>query len=161
MISLGPSSFESLQLYFSKFKALVLQLKQCGIEKKEEKLVLAIISKLGPDYSVFFRPSMPPSWQLKPERFLILQSSWNPSHRSKIIWWWWAPSNLLLSANCTLAIEIFRKLSPHLKKWERCDLGGKHRARYCHLLLSPPFRVTPNEAKGVVLTKEFLWLLSC
>ena len=29
-ISLSPNSFESLQLYFSKFKALVLQLKQCG-----------------------------------------------------------------------------------------------------------------------------------
>ena len=27
LISLSPSSFESLQLYFSKFKALVLQLK--------------------------------------------------------------------------------------------------------------------------------------
>ena len=34
LISLIPSSFKSLQLYFSKFKALVLQLKQCGIEKK-------------------------------------------------------------------------------------------------------------------------------
>ena len=54
LISLSPSSFESLQLYFSKFKALVLQLKQCGIEKKEEKLVLTILSKLGPKYSVFF-----------------------------------------------------------------------------------------------------------
>ena len=53
-ISLSPNSFESLQLYFSKFKALVLQLKQCGIEKKEEQQVLAIISKLGPDYLVFF-----------------------------------------------------------------------------------------------------------
>ena len=53
LISLSPNSFESLQLYFSKFKALVLQLKQCGIEKKEEKIVLAILSKLGPDYSVF------------------------------------------------------------------------------------------------------------
>ena len=52
LISLCPSSFQSLQLYFSKFKALVLQLKQCGI-KKDEKLVLAIFSKLGPDYSVF------------------------------------------------------------------------------------------------------------
>ena len=31
LISLSPNSFESLQLYFSKFKALVLQLKQCGI----------------------------------------------------------------------------------------------------------------------------------
>ena len=53
MISLSPNSFESLQLYFSKFKSLVLQLKQCGIEKKDEQLVLAILSKLGPDYSVF------------------------------------------------------------------------------------------------------------
>ena len=54
LISLSPNSFESLQLYFSKFKALVLQLKQCGIEKKDEQLVLAILLKLGPDYSVFF-----------------------------------------------------------------------------------------------------------
>ena len=53
MISLSPSSFESLKLYFSKFKALVLQLKQCGIEKKEEKIVLSILSKISPDYSVF------------------------------------------------------------------------------------------------------------
>ena len=53
LISLSPNSFESLKLYFSKFKAFVLQLKQCGIEKKDEKLVLAILSKLGPDYSMF------------------------------------------------------------------------------------------------------------
>ena len=61
LISLIPSSFESLQLYFSKFKSLVLQLKQCGIEKREEKLVFAILSKLGTNYSMFFLPSMPPS----------------------------------------------------------------------------------------------------
>ena len=54
----------------------------------------------------------------------------------------------LLSTDCTPAAEIFRKLSPHLRKWERCDLGGKHRARYCHLLLAPPFRLTPNKATG-------------
>ena len=53
LISLSPCSFESLQLYFSKFKALVLQLKQCGIEKKEDKLVLVILSKIGPDHSMF------------------------------------------------------------------------------------------------------------
>ena len=53
LISLSPNSFESLQLYFLKFKALVLQLKQCGIEKKDEKMVLDILSKIGPDYSVF------------------------------------------------------------------------------------------------------------
>ena len=54
LISLSPSSFESLQLYFSKLKALVLQLKQFGIEKKEKQPVFTILSKkLGPDYSVF------------------------------------------------------------------------------------------------------------
>src|SRR5713226_7900674 len=53
LISLSPTSFESLQLYFSKFKALVFQLKQCGIEKKDDQLVLTILSNLGPDYLVF------------------------------------------------------------------------------------------------------------
>ena len=61
LITLSPCSFESLQLYFSKFKALVLQLKQHGIEKKEEKLVLAILLKLDLTIQCFFRPSMPPS----------------------------------------------------------------------------------------------------
>ena len=28
-------------------------MKQCGIEKKDDQLMLAILSKLGPDYSVF------------------------------------------------------------------------------------------------------------
>ena len=51
---LSPNSFESLQLYFSKFKSLVLQLKQCGIKTKEEQLVLDILSNLGPEYSMFF-----------------------------------------------------------------------------------------------------------
>ena len=46
LISLCPSNFESLEFYFSKFKSLVLQLEQCGIEKKDEKLV-------SPNYFVF------------------------------------------------------------------------------------------------------------
>ena len=53
LISPSPSNFESLQVCFSKFKALVLQLKQCDIEKKDGQLVLDILSKLGIDYSVF------------------------------------------------------------------------------------------------------------
>ena len=53
LISLSPNSFESLQLYFSKFKALVLQLKQCGIKKKDDQLILYILSKLVPNYLVF------------------------------------------------------------------------------------------------------------
>ena len=38
LISLSSISFESLQLYVTKFNTLVLQLKQCGIGKKDEKL---------------------------------------------------------------------------------------------------------------------------
>ena len=49
----SPSNFKSLQIYFSKFKALVLQLQQCDIEKKDGQLILAILSKLGIDYSMF------------------------------------------------------------------------------------------------------------
>ena len=36
-----------------KFKSLVLQLKQCGSDKKEDQLILSILSKLGPKFSVF------------------------------------------------------------------------------------------------------------
>ena len=86
LISLSPSNFESLQLYFSKFKDLVLHLIQCGIKKKEEKLVFPILSKLGLTIQCLFQPSMPPSSQLEPGRCLSLWSSWNPSHRSKISW---------------------------------------------------------------------------
>ena len=53
LISLSPSSFKSLQLYFSKFKSLVLQLKECGIKQKEEKLVLTILSNIGLESLVF------------------------------------------------------------------------------------------------------------
>ena len=34
LISLNPNSFESLQLYFSKFKALVLQLNNVGLKRR-------------------------------------------------------------------------------------------------------------------------------
>ena len=30
----------------------------------------------------------------------------------------------------------------------KCVLGGKSRVKCCHLILTPPFRETPNEAKG-------------
>ena len=32
---------------------MLLQLKACGIKKEEEQLILSILSKLGPEYSVF------------------------------------------------------------------------------------------------------------
>ena len=53
LISLIPMHYETIQYFFTKFKSLVLQLKQCGIKKKYEKLILSILSKLGPEYSLF------------------------------------------------------------------------------------------------------------
>ena len=47
LFSLGPSSFDSIQGLFTKFQSLVLLLKQCGIEKKEDQLTISILSKLG------------------------------------------------------------------------------------------------------------------
>lgn len=53
--SLDPRSFDNIQDFFTKFKSLLLQLKGCGIDKSKEesKLILAILSKLGPEYAVF------------------------------------------------------------------------------------------------------------
>ena len=39
--------------FFTKFKHIVLLLKQCKVEKEDDQLILAILSKLGADYSVF------------------------------------------------------------------------------------------------------------
>ena len=49
----SPRNFDSLEGFFTKFKSLVLMLKQCGIEKSDDQLILSILSKLGSDYSVF------------------------------------------------------------------------------------------------------------
>ena len=53
LITLNPTHFETIQYFFTKFKSMVLQLKQCGIEKKEDNLILSILSNLGPEYLVF------------------------------------------------------------------------------------------------------------
>jgi hypothetical protein len=53
LIGLNPSNFDSLQEYFTKFKSLLVHLKDCKVEKKDEQLILSILSKLGLDYSVF------------------------------------------------------------------------------------------------------------
>ena len=54
LISFSLSSFKSMEGLFTKFKSLILFLKKCGIEKKEDQLILSILSKLGPKYLVFF-----------------------------------------------------------------------------------------------------------
>jgi hypothetical protein len=70
LISLSPRNFETLHDYFSKFKTLLQQDKSCGIDRKEEQLILSIISKLGPKYYVFIssfhttRISMGKSWNM-------------------------------------------------------------------------------------------------
>ena len=38
--------------FFTKFKHIVLLLKQCKVEKVDDQLILAILSKLGADYSM-------------------------------------------------------------------------------------------------------------
>ena len=53
LISLQPSSFESIQQVFRKYKSLELQCKQCGLERKYEHLLLSIQINIGFDYSVF------------------------------------------------------------------------------------------------------------
>ena len=53
LMSLQPSNFETLNDVFTKFKHIVLLLNQCKVEKEDNQLILAILSKLGDDYSVF------------------------------------------------------------------------------------------------------------
>ena len=53
LFSLSPSSLDSIEGFFTKFKSLVIFLKQCGIDKKEYQLIISILSKLVPEYSVF------------------------------------------------------------------------------------------------------------
>ena len=53
LISLSPPHFDTIQYFFTNFKSLLLQLKKCGIEKKEDQLILSILLKLGPEFLVF------------------------------------------------------------------------------------------------------------
>ena len=53
LMSLHPSNFETLNDFFTKFKHIVLLLKQCKVEKEDDQFILTILSKLGADYSIF------------------------------------------------------------------------------------------------------------
>ena len=66
LISLHPNNFETLNELFTKFKHLVLQLKQCEVEKEDDRLIL---SKLGLNYLVFVstfhtRKLTTPNWKI-------------------------------------------------------------------------------------------------
>ena len=54
LVALHPSNFKIVEKFFTKFKSLALQCIQCRIERKDEKNVLSILKKLGPEYSLFF-----------------------------------------------------------------------------------------------------------
>jgi hypothetical protein len=55
LLTLDPKSFENIQDFFTKFKDLLSQLKSCEVDKlkEEKKMVLIILSKIGPEFSVF------------------------------------------------------------------------------------------------------------
>ena len=53
LMSLQPSNFDTLNDFFTKFKHIVLLLKQCKVEKEDGQLIPTILSKLGVDYSIF------------------------------------------------------------------------------------------------------------
>jgi hypothetical protein len=52
-ISLSPIHFRNVQELFINFKSLLIELNACGVMKGEAQLILSILSKLGPEYSVF------------------------------------------------------------------------------------------------------------
>ena len=53
LISLSPTHFSNLKEYFTKFKSLLIELDACGVKKEEDQLILLILSKVGPEYSIF------------------------------------------------------------------------------------------------------------
>ena len=52
-MSLQYSNFKTLNDFFTKFKHIVLLLKQCKVEKEDDQLILTILSKIGANYLVF------------------------------------------------------------------------------------------------------------
>jgi hypothetical protein len=53
LISLSPIHFRNLQEFFTNFKSLLVEINACGVTKEEEQMILSILSKLVPEYSVF------------------------------------------------------------------------------------------------------------
>jgi hypothetical protein len=53
--TLDPKSFDNIQDCFTKFKSLLLNLGECGIDKstQEKQLILTFLAKLGLEYDVY------------------------------------------------------------------------------------------------------------
>jgi len=43
LISLSPNHFRNMKEYFTKFKALLVELDACGVKKEEDQLMLSIL----------------------------------------------------------------------------------------------------------------------
>ena len=52
LISPSPSHYETIQYFFTKYKVLVIQLKQCGMDNIDHHIIFSILSELWHDYSV-------------------------------------------------------------------------------------------------------------
>ena len=77
LVSLHPINFEAIDKFFSKFKSLVLQCRQCGIEWKDEHNILSKLSKLGLEYSIFFsifhsKGGIFPDWKVPSLDFFLI-----------------------------------------------------------------------------------------
>ena len=69
LVALRPKNFETIQQFFTRFRSLALQCRQCRIERKDKKNVLSILRKLGSEYFVFvsiFHSKMDsfPNWKI-------------------------------------------------------------------------------------------------
>lgn len=53
LMKLAPSDFDSIQEFFTKIKLVIMHLNMCNINRNGTQMVLSILSKLGPDYSIF------------------------------------------------------------------------------------------------------------
>jgi hypothetical protein len=55
LLTLDPKIFSNFQDFFTKFKDLLSQLKACGVDNstEEKQMVITILSKIGPEFSVF------------------------------------------------------------------------------------------------------------
>jgi hypothetical protein len=53
--TLDPKCFDNIQDFFTKFKYFLLSLGECGIDKftQYKQLILTILAKLGPEYTVY------------------------------------------------------------------------------------------------------------
>ena len=53
LIGLSPCDFDNIQDFFSKLNSSRLEFSNCGITEDDEQLILSILSKIGPKYSIF------------------------------------------------------------------------------------------------------------